>query len=96
MGVNWGKRLGVLMPKDRGVFGLGHRHEFHWRKKKVMWPWQVGPTRQRGREKKMRTGSGSPGGPRADFLPRPKEMPRGLFLFFFFSSFSFFLFLFLS
>jgi hypothetical protein len=95
MGVNSGKRLGVLMPKDRGVFGLGHRREFCWRKKKVMWPWQVSPHVSEG-EKKKRTGSGSPGGPRADFLLGPKEMPRGLFLFFFFSSFSFFVFLFLS
>jgi hypothetical protein len=91
MGVNWGKRLGVSMPKDRSVFGLDHRREFRWRKKKVTWPWQVGPTRQRGREKKCvlvrdpRVGRGL-----TSFLGR-KRCPEA---FFYFSSFLPFLFLF--
>jgi hypothetical protein len=70
--------------------------DFGQRSKTVTWPWQVGPTRQRGEERSRVPVRDELSGPRASFRLWAEGGPEAfLYFFLFFSSFLFFRFLYL-
>jgi hypothetical protein len=103
---DWRRAAGAFYRRDgalirRGLNGINGRSNgglgrvsgeiFSPRRKTMMWPWQVGPTHQRGREKES-IPFWDTGWTVGLYWYWAERLPRGLFLIFF--SFLLFLFLF--